>query len=260
MIHRYARLRTFRLCMACGKLMWPGQCALLTECGPRTENAYHRGRGCSVERPQHHMEQERTWAREQHNEGIEMEATEFWAIEQTKPDEYRCMICGSLANSVKLLEDSGCGRSCSAAWHVLQEVRRENATLTTRVEELGRELALRVDHGKTLRDLRMEHNKLREFSDAVKRQREEMEDLNEDLSDKVESLQRENEELKEDKARLDWLWSHTHGSSREGEDWIASWVFPEVAGFEHIEGLPDDIRKAIDAARAASAGEDEKSL
>lgn len=65
MLHRYGRCRTFRLCMSCGKLVWPGQRALFTECGPSTENAYHRGRGCAVSgRPVDIMKQERTWHEE----------------------------------------------------------------------------------------------------------------------------------------------------------------------------------------------------
>lgn len=73
MLHRYGRLWTFRLCMTCGKLMWPGQRALLVECGPNTENAYHRGRylngidgaTCAVgDRSQATMKQERSWHRE----------------------------------------------------------------------------------------------------------------------------------------------------------------------------------------------------
>ena len=65
MIHRKGRCWTFRFCMSCGKLMWPGQKALFTECGPNTENVYHVGRGCAVGgRPGHAMKQERAW----HNE------------------------------------------------------------------------------------------------------------------------------------------------------------------------------------------------
>ena len=62
MLHRYGRCWTFRLCMSCGGLLWPGQRALFTERGPNTESAYHRGRGCAVGgRPEHIMKQERAW-------------------------------------------------------------------------------------------------------------------------------------------------------------------------------------------------------
>jgi hypothetical protein len=64
MIHRYGRCWTLRLCVSCGRLMWPGQKALFVQCGPNTENVYHRG-WCTVrDRPIELMRQERSW----HNE------------------------------------------------------------------------------------------------------------------------------------------------------------------------------------------------
>jgi hypothetical protein len=64
MIHRYGRCWTLRLCMSCGRLIWPGQKALFTQCGPRTEHAYHRGRCAVQDRPIELMWREREWCNE----------------------------------------------------------------------------------------------------------------------------------------------------------------------------------------------------
>ena len=72
MLHRRGRCWTFRLCMTCGRLMFPFQRAHFTECGPNTENAYHIERGCVMGRRAETMKQERGWAAEARRRAEEM--------------------------------------------------------------------------------------------------------------------------------------------------------------------------------------------